>query len=78
MKLFKDLLYTVGNQALDIARLSSFLAVLAYLSIALWQTFKGGAVSLTEFGTGWAATAAGCAAWIYARQAKETTPGGDS
>jgi len=75
MKLIKDLLYTGGNQALDIARLSSAAAVLTYLTLAIWSEARGHDVSLTEFGTGWATTAAGCAAWIFARQTKENGGG---
>jgi hypothetical protein len=73
--ILKDLLYTTGNQALDIARLCSAFGVLTFLFLAIWQQCHGEKVSLTEFGIGWASVCGGCAAWIYARQHKERQPG---
>lgn len=73
MKILKDLLYTGGNQALDISRLASLLAVLTLLGCSIWQVVAKGIFSPTEFGTGVATTFAGCAAWIFARQTKESS-----
>jgi hypothetical protein len=72
-KLLKDLLYTGGNEALDIARLSSLIAVISYwtgvfVHLALSRAFDPVAV-----GAGWAAVAGGGGAWIWARQSKEST-----
>ena len=75
MKLLKDLLYSKGNGALDIARLSAFFSTIAYwvgVFILLAQTGKFDPV---EVGTGWGLVAAGNGGWIFARQAKEGEPG---
>ncbi len=72
MKLLKDLLYTRNNEALDISRFCSLLAVLTYLGCALAKCVADPkAFDLVEFGTGFAAVAAGGGAWIYARQRYE-------
>lgn len=72
MTLFKDLLYNKDNQNLEISRLSSFLAVIAYLALSsvavymeLWE------FDPTQWGIGWAGVAGGSAAWIFARQRYE-------
>ncbi len=70
-KLLKDLLYTGGNQALDIARLSALGSSVAYwvgVFILLYQTGKFDPV---EVGTGWGLLCAGNGGWVYARQSKE-------
>jgi hypothetical protein len=74
MNLLKDLLYTKGNLALDIARTSAMLGVLTFLGLVLWQKWTGEHVDLIAFGTGWGLLCSGNAAWIYARQTKETPP----
>ena len=71
-KFFKDLLYTQGNENLDIARLCSLFANIAYWAAAAYVINKGtGSIGLVELGTGWAAVAGGSAAWILARQTQE-------
>lgn len=70
-KLLKDLLYTQGNAALDIARLSSLVAVIAYWTGVFVHMANGGGFDPVEVGAGWTAIAAGGGGWIYARQKKE-------
>ena len=71
MKLLKDLLYDRGNQALDISRMSSLMAVLTYCGTAVYMVARKGEIDLLALGTGWATLAGGCAAWIFARQKME-------
>jgi len=71
VKIIKDLLYSKDNGALEIARLSSFLAVLTFLGATVMFVYKGGDLDFTEWGAGWAAMTAGSAAWIFARQRYE-------
>lgn len=69
MKLAKDLTYTTGNGGLDIARVSSVLAVLTFLGLSInYYGVEGAAFDPIQFGGGVAALFAGCAGWIYARQ----------
>lgn len=68
MKLLKDLLYTKDNEALDISRLCSLVAVVVFLALAGYNHDKFEPVA---FGGGAAALFAGCAGWIYARQKYE-------
>ena len=70
-KLLKDLLYTQGNAALDIARLSSLVAVIAYWTGVFVHMANGGGFDPVEVGAGWTAIAAGGGGWIYVRQKKE-------
>lgn len=70
-KLLKDLLYTGGNEALDIARLSSLIAVIAYWTGVFVHMHNGGGFDPVAVGGGWTAVAAGGGGWIYARQTKE-------
>lgn len=72
MSIFKDLLYTKDNQALDISRLSVFFSVLAFWAALGWQVYQ----TPEKFdpmatGGGIAALFAGGAGWIYARQRYE-------
>lgn len=76
MKLLKDLLYDRGNQALDISRASSCLAVLTYCGTAIYMVTMKGEIDLLALGTGWATLAGGCAAWIFARQKYEAEKAG--
>jgi hypothetical protein len=71
MKLIKDLLYTKGNAALDIARLASLFSILAFWGGVFWLLYLKGTFSPTETGAGCAAIMAGAAGWIYARQKQE-------
>lgn len=71
MKLLKDLLYSRGNQALDIARICSLMAVLTFCGSAIYMVVSKGEIDLLALGTGWATMAGGCAAWIFARQKYE-------
>jgi hypothetical protein len=71
MKLLKDLLYTKNNAALDIARLSSCVSIIAFWSGVFWLLYLKGEFSPTETGAGCAAIMAGAAGWIYARQKQE-------
>lgn len=73
MKLLKDLLYTRNNVSLDIARLSSFLSVLAFWGGVLWSIARDGPFNPIEVGTGCAAIFAGAAGWIHMRQRQEPT-----
>ena len=75
MKLLKDLLYTKGNNALDIARLASLFSVLAFWGGVFWLLYVKGDFSPTETGAGCAAIMAGAAGWIYARQKQEGSNG---
>ena len=70
-KLLKDLLYTKGNESLDIARLSSLIAVVSYWTGVFVHMGNGGGFDPVEVGAGWAAVAGGGGAWIFARQTKE-------
>lgn len=71
MKLLKDLLYTKNNGALDIARLSSFISILAFWGGVFWLLALKGEFSPTEAGAGCAAIMAGAAGWIHFRQKQE-------
>lgn len=75
MKLLKDLLYSKGNEALDIARLSAAVATIAYWAGVFVLQYQTGKFDPVEVGTGWGLVAAGNGGWIFARQAKEETPG---
>lgn len=72
MKLVKDLLYNKANRHLDIARLSALLGVIGFLAATGYSIYQGGEFEPTAWGAGWAALCGGNAAWIYARQQKET------
>lgn len=67
----KDLLYNQDNKNLDIARLCSLIANLAYWGMIGYHIQKGHPLNPLEVGGGWAAIAGGAAAWIYARQVQE-------
>ena len=71
MKLIKDLLYTKGNGALDIARLSSFISIVAFWAGIFWLLKLKGEFSPTEAGVGCASIMAGAAGWIHFRQKQE-------
>lgn len=75
MKLLKDLLYSRGNESLDIARLSAALATIAYWVGVFVHQHMTGKFDPIEVGTGWGLVAAGNGGWIFARQAKEGEPG---
>ena len=67
-KILKDLLYTKDNQALDISRLCSLFANIAYWVVVTHGIIASGeAPDLSNLGVGWAAIAGGSMAWIYAR-----------
>lgn len=70
MGILKDLLYNKDNEALDIARLSAFLSVFAYLGMSIYFIVVKDIVDFDffEWAGGWAALCGGNAAWIYARQ----------
>ena len=76
VKILKDLLYTKDNEALDISRLCSLVANIAY-----WVVVTHGIVvsseapDLSNLGVGWAAIASASAAWIFARQEQENRRG---
>lgn len=69
--LFKDLFYTRGNVSLDIARLSSFLSVLAFWGGVGFHVYRNSEFDPVAVGTGCAALMAGCAGWIFFRQKHE-------
>lgn len=71
MSILKDLLYTKGNNALDIARLSSGFSILCFWGGVFWLLYKNGQFSPTEVGAGCAAIMAGAAGWIHFRQKHE-------
>lgn len=71
MKFLKDLLYTKGNEALDIARLCSIASVISFWVGVFWSLAKGGGFDPVAVGTGCAAVFAGCAGWIHFRQKHE-------
>jgi hypothetical protein len=71
MKLVKDLLYTKGNAALDIARLSAFVSVICFWGGVFWSLARGGEFEPVAVGTGCAAIFAGAAGWIHFRQKQE-------
>jgi len=70
MKLIKDLLYTKGNAALDIARVCSLISVISFWVGVFTGRITGDALTV---GGGIAAIFGGAAAWIYARQEQEGT-----
>lgn len=71
MKLIKDLLYTKGNLALDIARFSALFSVLSFWGCVFYRLYLTGQFSPTETGVGIATIMTGAAGWIYARQKYE-------
>ena len=71
MKILKDLLYTTGNGALDIARLSSFLSIVAFWGGVFWLLASKGTFNPTETGIGCASIMAGAGGWIHFRQKQE-------
>jgi hypothetical protein len=75
MKLIKDLLYTKGNAALDIARVSSFVSILAFWGGVLWVIHLKGVFDPLQVGTGCAAIMGGAAGWMHFRNKAE---GGDA
>lgn len=67
MKLIKDLLYTKGNNALDVARSSIFGSVICY-----WVgVFTVHGFNPLEVGGGAAALFGGAAGWLHFRQKQE-------
>ncbi len=72
MKLLKDLLYTKGNESLDISRLSVLLSVAVFWGCVI-HAAVGGTFDPIAVGTGAAALFAGGGGWIYARQKYEAT-----
>lgn len=71
MKLIKDLLYTKGNLALDIARFSALFSVLSFWGCIFYRLYLTGQFSPTETGVGITTIMGGAAGWIYARQKYE-------
>ena len=71
MKLLKDLLYTKGNGALEIARLCSLLSIIGFWAGIFWMIALKGEFSPTEAGIGCASIMAGAAGWIHFRQKQE-------
>ena len=72
MNVLKDLLYTGGNKALDIARLSAALSVLSFWGGVFWSLATGGGFDPVAVGAGCAAIFGGAAGWIHFRQKHET------
>lgn len=72
MRLLKDLLYTRGNGALEIARLCALLSVLAFWAGVFWLLARSGEFDPVAVGGGCAAIFAGAAGWIHFRQKHET------
>lgn len=71
MKLLKDLLYTKGNTALDVARVSILGSVICY-----WAgVYVVPGFNPLEVGGGIAALFGGAAGWLHFRQ-KQEAPGG--
>lgn len=68
MKFVKDLLYTKGNQALDISRVCSLGSVVAFWAGVFMGKITGDALAI---GGGCAAIMGGAAAWIHFRQKHE-------
>lgn len=68
MKFIKDLLYTKGNQALDISRVCSLASVVAFWVGVFLDKIEGDALVV---GGGCAAIMAGAAGWIHFRQKHE-------
>jgi len=75
VKLLKDLLYSKGNETLDIARLSSFISILSFWGGVFWLLGLKGEFDPVAVGGGCAAIMAGAAGWIYARQKQEGKEG---
>lgn len=71
MKILKDLLYSKGNESLDIARLSSFLSILSFWGGVFWLLGQKGEFDPVAVGGGCAAIMAGVAGWIQFRQKQE-------
>jgi hypothetical protein len=74
VRLLKDLLYTRNNLSLDIARLSSFVSVVAFWAGVFWSLHRTGAFDPVAVGGGCAAIFAGAAGWIHFRQKHEPAP----
>lgn len=74
VKLLKDLLYSKGNEALDIARFSSFLSIISFWGGVFWLLHIKHEFDPVAVGGGCAAIMAGAAGWIHFRQKQE---GGD-
>ncbi len=68
MKIIKDLLYTKGNAALDIARVCSLISVISFWVGVFTGRITGDALTV---GGGIAAIFGGAAAWIHFRQKQE-------
>ena len=71
MSIIKDLLYTKGNEALDISRLSSLLSVICFWGGVFWLLASKGQFDPIAVGGGCAAIFAGAAGWIHFRQKHE-------
>lgn len=71
MGVFKDLLYTKGNLALDITRVSVAFSVVCFWVGVLSHTFSKGEFDAISVGGGIAAVFTGAAGWMHFRQKQE-------
>ena len=77
MSILRDLLYTKGNEALDIARLSILTSVVSFWGGVIFLVVQKGQFDPLAVGSGCAALFAGSAGWLHYRQKQEgsTTDG---
>lgn len=71
MSVFKDLLYTKGNAALDISRVSILFSVLCFWGGVIFLVVDKGEFDPLAVGTGAAALFGGAAGWMHFRQKQE-------
>lgn len=72
MKLLKDLLYTKGNQALDIARVTCLAGGFTLFGLTIAKFVMTREFDPIEFGTAFAAFAGGAAGWMHFRAKQES------
>lgn len=75
MNAVKDLLYSAGNLHLDIARLSTFLSILAFWGMVIWHHAETKEFDPVAVGGGTAAIFTAGAGWIYFRKKQEGQDG---
>lgn len=73
-KLLKDLTFTKGNVALDLARSSALGSVILYWGGVGYKLVADKTFDPVQVGTGLGAIFAASAAWIYYRQKNEEGP----
>lgn len=71
MSVFKDLLYTKGNEALDITRVSVLFTVLAFWAGVGYHVYDKGEFNALEVGGGIAAIFGAAGGWMHFRDKKD-------